>query len=119
MQPHPVKFVDASFANTNYSAHIAGIDWSIGAGYMRGLWLGSPMNFFNNANIGAWDINAQVHIQQLTYLAEYVDSTPNTSSFGSFKPIIPGSTNLKTWDVGVSYTWHDFILSRESVFSAD
>ena len=105
--------------NASYSAHAADINWTIGAGYIRGLWLGSPANFFDNSNIGAWDVNAQMQFQHVTLLAEFVESTPNNGSFGNFTPIIPGSANLKTWDIGASYTWNDFILPHESMFSAD
>lgn len=115
----PKKLINNFAINSSYSAKIAAMDWTVGVGYMRGLWLGDPNNFFNNTSIGAWDINAQVHVQHVTLLAEFVNSTPNTNSFGRFTPHIPGSASLQTWDVGASYASDDYLLPHESIISAD
>lgn len=105
--------------NTSYNACMFGFDWTVGAGYMHGLWLGSPQNGFYNSNIGAWDINLQAHTQHVKLLAEFVKSTPDVNSVGKFTPTIPGAANLQTWDVGMSYAWNDFLLPHESIVNID
>ena len=104
---------------TSDGARTGDIDWTIGAGYVRGLWLGNPASFFTNSTIGAWDVNAQMYVHRVTLLAEFVESTPPVSSFGNFTPIVPGGANLQTWDIGANYAWNDFIFPNESIISAD
>ena len=63
----------------------AGIALTAGVGYVYGLRLGDPANFFDNATIGAWDLNVQLYFKHLTVLAEFVESTPQTSSQGAIR----------------------------------
>ena len=105
--------------NASYSLPLDRVNWTVGAGYMRGLWLGNPGNFFHNATIGAWDLNTQFHYERLTVLAEFVKSTPQTSSFGRFTPIRSDGIYLPTWDVGASYKLTHFILPSDSTVSID
>ena len=105
--------------NTSYQFTMHGIDMTVGGGYIRGLWLGAPKNFFNNRTIGAWDINSQLRYKHFTLLVEYVQSTPATSSFGPFITANPHGVYLKTWDIGVSYQFNTQMLPNTTTVSAD
>ncbi len=100
--------------NTSYGATTGQINWSVGAGYLNGLWIGnSAYNGANNQRIGAWDLNGQVGFQGLSFLAEYV-TTAQAVSYGA-----AGSGRMSAWDLGTNYTFNAGVIPNQSVISFD
>jgi len=102
--------------NGSYGNTYNNINWSVGAGYINGLWMGNSLAngglSATGNRVGAWDINGQVGFQGLTFLAEYVSTAQNIN-------YTSGNGDVRAWDLGTNYAFNAGVIPNQSVVSFD
>ncbi len=94
--------------NATYGQDTSGVNWNVGAGYLNGAASGKT-----NANtVGAWDVNAQAMVNNLTVMAEFDRTTGDVGNVTATKTdgtqeVSLGTLNktISAWDLGAAYAF--------------